>query len=364
MDIRVVESVVTSGGLADPSFRIDPAIEHVSLDWNNSEGTLALVDYNLNYQILPHQIYTDLVKKVFLTYNGKSCGSGQLIETVVMESDPEDDINQLAGFNNSNEWYYTPSTFSYASEIRYLTNPADYATLPYDYREGFTVVKQFLTAQSNVSPGTPAYTAFYRAPHLTSFVPANVEGNRIYTDGWYTSYVCVVRTWSSVDPITNGVATGDILWYEPNKEFYINLTGVAGALIQDPNDPTLMIPDNINWKPAPNFEEWQTLMRNNLGSTLPNDPIYFVETQHLVTVDLNAAILAELKKQCGCCDSPKFNMSQLQDYMRLVQKRMGAWVQFNAGLYHDASCILESARPLCYQCLYHDHCLTRPRKSC
>lgn len=47
--------------------------------------------------------------------------------------------------------------------------------------------------------------------------------------------------------------------------------------------------------------------------------------------------------------------------MKLVQKRLGAWVQFNSELYHEASVILDSARPLCSQCLYHiDECNTKP----
>ena len=85
-DIRVVETMVTAGGLADATFRIDPDIENISLDWNETEGKLSVVDYNMNYNILPWQLYDDMVKKVFLTYNGKNCDRGQLIETVVMES--------------------------------------------------------------------------------------------------------------------------------------------------------------------------------------------------------------------------------------------------------------------------------------
>jgi len=364
MDIRVVESLVTSGGLADDTFKSDPDLELISLDWDENNHELTVVDHNLNYHLLPYQLYGDCVKKVFLTYNGKACGSGHLLETVVMESANDDDINQIPGYNNSNEWIYNPSQFHYPNEILHMTNPADFANQPYDYREGFTVVKQFLTAQANVTPGTPAYTAFYRAPHLTSFIPANVEGNRIYVDGWYTSYVCVVKKWITVDPPTNGASTGDIVFYEPQNKFYINLTGVGGSLIQDPNDPTLMMPDLVNWRENPTFSEWQTLMKNNLGPVLTGDPIYFIETQHLVTVEINKAILTELKKQCNCCHQPDFNITTLANYSKLIQKRLGAWVQFNSELFLDASCILESSRPLCNLCLYHNDCLTKPHGSC
>jgi len=353
MDIRTIESVVTSGGLADTNFRIDGDLENVSLAWDEAEETLGVVDYNLNYSVLPWQLYADGVKKVFLTYNGKSAQTGDILETVLLESNNEDDINQIPGYNNSNEWHYVPREFNYPSEFQYLTDPSLYANQPYDYSQGFTVVKQFLTAQANLAPGTPAYTAFYRAPHYTSFIPANVDGNRIYKDGWYTSYVCVVRTWTSVDPVVNGASTGDIVYYEEQKKFYINISGQGGTLIPDPNDPLKQIPDPAHWKVNPTFTEWQTLMRNNLGPTSVNDPIYFIETQHLVTVDLNKAIIFELKKQCNCCVTGKFNASSIDTYMRLVQKRLGAWVQFNEELFHEAAAILETARETCYQCLYH-----------
>ena len=303
--------------------------------------------------MLPHQLYGDLVKKVFLTYNGKDPKSGKILETVVSESSGEDDVNQLAGYNNSNEWHYTPREFTYPTEILSLTNPADYSNKPYDYRAGFTVVKTFLTAQANASIGDPAYTAFYRAPTQSSFVPANVQYNKIYTDGWYTSYVCAVRTWASVDPVINGASTGDIVYYADQKKFYMNLTGVGGTLVVDPTNPLLFIPDTTNWSEDPTFDHWQTLMRNNLGPSTVSDPIYFIETQHLVTVEINAAILSELRKQCMSCETHGYNTSMIHTYMKLVQKRLGAWVKFNSELYHDASCILETARAMCTSCLYN-----------
>jgi len=368
MDIRVVESVATTGGLNDPGFRIDGGIENISLDWNNTDRKLSVVDYNMNYSILPIQLYNEGVKKVFLTYNGKSCDTGQFLETVVMESSDEDDVNQIPGYHNSNEWCYSPREFTYPTEVRELTNPADYYNKPYDYREGFTVVKQFLTAEANSFLSDQVeYTAFYRAPNLTSFIPANVEGNKIYTDGWYTSYVCVVRNYDMLATQnsggTLGADTGDIVYYAPTKSFYINLTGNIGTLVPY-GTSSVVHPDETNWKKDPTFEEWQALMRNNLGPAMVDDPIYFAETQHLVTVDLNAAMVKEIKKMCDCCESPKFGVSKIMNYQKLSQKRLGAWYNFNEGMFHESACILVNARALCYQCLYHDHCLPKSPGSC
>jgi hypothetical protein len=354
MDIRIVESLATSGGLKDPVFRLNPNIENISLIWDAEDESLSVVDYNLDYSSLPFQLGADkdLVKKVFLTYNGKNCSNGEMVETVLLESSGETDINQIPGYNNSNEWTYNPKEFTYNPELQNLTNPLDYANFPFDYSQGFTVVKQFLTAQANLAPGTPAYTAFYNAPHLTSFLPANVEGNRIYVDGWYTSYVIACKTWTAADPLNKGAAKGSIVFYQPQDKFYINLTGNAGSLVTDPNNSLLLIPDTTNWSDTPNFADWLTFMKQYTDSFLPGNPIYYIETQHLVTAELNAAILNELKKQCSCCDKPDFSSSNIMCYMKLMQKRLGAYVQFNAEIFHEAQCILESSRKMCDLCLY------------
>jgi len=338
MNIREVESIATSGALLDTSLRVDGNVENVTLAWDSEESMLGVLDHNINYSHLPCKLYGEAVKKTFLTYNGKDPKTGKVLETVVMESSDTSDVDQSAGFNNSNEWYYKPSEFTFPTEILSLTNPADYNNQPYDYREGFTVVKQFLTANANLSPGNPAYTAFYRAPTVNTFVPPNTSNNKIYVDGWYTSYVCVVRVWEESN--LSEVSTGDIL-YKDGK-YYINLTGSTNSTPDD------------NWKESPSFEEWQTLMRNNVGVITTLDPIYFIETQHLVTVELGAAILSEIVKNCasGACDSHTFGVSHISTYMKLLQKRLGSWVKFNEGLYHEVSDILESSRALCSQCLY------------
>jgi len=352
MDIRVVESVATSGCMVDPLYRIDGDIENISLAWDEPNQNLSIVDYNIDYMSLPFQIGTDMVKKTFLTYNGRTC-AGQMLETVLIQSKNDADANHIPGYNNSNEWPYNPSTYKFPTEILSLTNTADYSMMPYDYSQGFTVVKQFLTAQANLAPGTPAYTAFYNAPHLTTFLPANVDCGRIYVDGWYTSYVIAVKTWAVLDPLNNGITAGDIFFYPLNNTFYINTTGQAGSLTLDPTT-NIMIPDIINYRPDPTFSEWQALMMVYAAQVaMPNNVIYFAETQHLVTIELNKAILTELLKQASCCEQPDFDSSKIITYMKLLQKRMGAYMQFNKGIYHEASCILESCRKLCDICLYH-----------
>jgi len=354
MDVRVVESMATSGSLKDSIYRIDPNFENVSLVWSEDEENLTLVDYNLNYNLMSFPSSNLYAKKVFLTYNGKSCESKEMLETVLVESSSELDANYIPGYANSTEWIYTPKDFSYNWDFKEFTNIADYSNKPYDYSQGFTVVKQFLTSGANLTPGTPAYTAFYRAPHLVSFLPANVENNRIYTDGWYTSYVIAAKVWP-----TTGTAPvyskGDIVYYQGQQKFYLNLTGNAGSLVTDtsyPPTPVIKKPNPEDWSSNVTFEHWATLLKKYANITTTGSPIQFIETQHLVTAELNKAILSELKCQCNCCDKPGFNMSHMMTYMKLMQKRLGAYVLFNDEIFHEAQCVLESSRKLCDLCLY------------
>jgi hypothetical protein len=366
MDIRVTETVATSGALAETGFRIDGSLETVSLTYDAETDSLNLIDTNLNYALLPEQLYTGLVKKVFLTYNGRSGNSGPLLETVVLESNSSFDDNQIPGYANSNTWSFIPKLFSYRTELLEMTDPDDYTDWPYDQSQGFTIVKQFLTAGGMTSPlhnlnGQPLYKAFFRAPTISSFLPANVEHNHLYIDGWYTSYVCAARTWETL----NSYTMGTIVYYAPAQKFYVNVTGEPGALMPNP-DTSLqyLIPDSTNWKENPNFGEWKTFMQNNLNNASSTDPLFFLESQHLVTFEINAAIKKELINVCSACHHPGFRISQITDYMRLYQKRLGAWIKFNEGMFHESAAILATARKLCYMCLYQDKCLTTPNNKC
>jgi hypothetical protein len=367
--MKNVETIPTSGILSDPAFRADGEVENVSLNWNEADKTLRVQDGNLAYNLLPYQLYGQCVKKVFLTYNGFHKPNSPLLETVLLESSSEFDDNQLEGYANSNAWSYTPGTTFYNPEIRELTDISQYKDMPYDYSQGFTVVKQFITAGANLgnlstNSAAPLYTAFYRAPTLTTFLPTNVEHGRIYTDGWYTSYVCAVRTWEFKP---ENVMQGDIIYYPLNNTFYLNLTGQVGNLVlEDPNDPeSISIPDTMNWSNEPTFEHWKELMRRNITAQVNIDsPIYFIESQHLVLAEINQAIKKELQNNCSVCHKPDYNMTALSDYIRLNSKRIGAVIKFNEGFFHEASHILKTARSICHMCLYHKECLTTSSGRC
>ena len=47
MDIRVTESLATTGSLKDTSYRVNGSLENVSLSWDNEDNKLGVLDYNV-----------------------------------------------------------------------------------------------------------------------------------------------------------------------------------------------------------------------------------------------------------------------------------------------------------------------------
>jgi hypothetical protein len=412
MDIRIVETLPMSGVLADPFYKLDGTKEAVSLDWSYVNNSFDLIDRNIDYSKLPRQLGTELVKKTFLTYNGISCQTKEIIETVVLESANESNIDQLPGYNNSNEWVYQPANFRLPAELQNGASN-DLLTWPYPWNEGVTLIKTFLNSQSNTVQ--PLYTAYYRRPTMTTFELANVEGNKVQTDGWYSSYVITVRTYQSVLPTptnTFSCAQGRILYNTTNSTFYINMTGTCLPI--DPSGSHLPEEDDVNWKASPTFQEWMDFLKSNYyntfsaggmnqnnnftGTLAPNissgytstlnentgtafniglvgnpspsnivtgrDQCYYIESNHLATPELNAAILLKLKQLCGCCSDNKFGMSHIESWIKLSSKRSAAFIYFDEDNFKEAQAIITSSRPHCTMSLYDPSCNFKYNDSC
>jgi len=440
MDIRVVETLKRSGVLSDSRFSLDGTKELVSLDWSYKNNTFSVIDRNINYALLPFTIESQLVKKVFLTYNGISDQNQEILETVVMESANTADADYYPGYNNSNEWIYTPANFKIPVDPTGL-NSNDLLVWPYPYSDGVTLIKQFLNAESNVY--NPLYTAYYRRPTMTFYEMANVENNKVYTDGWYTSYVIAAKTYASAVASPGGIALNDIVFYPANNKFYVNITGIyitsteytfsydtelngpfqvnenitmtsptatgkLTALTDNgttgtmrirlltgtvPTDntvitgvtsgatclvngtvtaaPYLPVDDTTNWRPDPSFIDWQTLMLSNYQDITPSmdienpeiqqevspsNKLYYIESNHMATPELNRAVLNMLKKICSVCDKKEFGMSHIEDWIKLCQKRTGAFVYFNQESFKECQRILASSRSHCDLALYGKNC--------
>lgn len=423
MDIRIVETLPMSGALADPFYKLDGTKESVSLDWSYVNNSFDLIDRNIDYSRLPMQLNSQLVKKVFLTYNSISCQTKEIIETVVLESQNVSEINQSPGYNNSNEWLYQPSNFRLPAELQSgLSN--DLLTWPYPWNEGVTLTKTFLNSQSNTVQ--PLYTAYYRRPTMTSFELANVDGGKVCVDGWYTSYVIAVKKHSALNAnplIVTSTPTNIIVLNDSDNAFYKNITGTClpanttfvtlpSGIVEDASLPQH---DTVNWTSVLVFQDWLDFLKSNyyntfgaggmnqnnnftgtlapnimsgysatlnqsstsaaniglIGNPSPsnivtsNDQCFYIESNHLATPELNAAILLELKKLCGCCHENKFNFSHLEDWVKLTGKRQSSVIAFREDSFKEAQSIIMSCRPLCGVSLRDNNdCNFKYNKSC
>jgi len=138
-----------------------------------------------------------------------------------------------------------------------------------------------------------------------------------------------------------------------NDAFYKNITGSANVY-DDIAFTHLPSNDIINWG-APLFTDWVALMQNHVDGDgqVQGEVIYYIENQHLVTVDLSAAIEREFLNICNCCVHKDFGLSSIDLHVKLVSKWNGAFYNFHNCFFKDAQCILESARPICAECSVH-----------
>lgn len=417
MKINTVETLPSSGALTDPFYKFDGSKESITLDWSYVNNSFAVVDRNIDYSKLPFQMGNGLVKKVFLTYNSISCQTKEVIETVVMESsntaDPTGEFNP--NYNNSNEWTYQPANFRVPADL-YGAPSNDLLSWPYPFTEGITLIKQFLNSQGNLNP--PLYTAYYRRPTMTFYEIANVEGSKVFTDGWYTSYVIAAKTYDLMQPnpnTPNSSPAGIIIFNNTDDKFYINLTGTCLAidLINFTHLPQF---DTTNWQADPSFSQWMTFLKNNYsnsfnaggqnqnnpynGTLAPNllnggyntqiynstntfnntgvngvdspantvtplNQVFYSECNHLATPELNAVILKELKRLCGCCHEDKFNMSHIETWIKLRGKQEAAFTFFNEENFKSAQEVIISSRAKCHSLLYDsDNCNFNYTRKC
>jgi hypothetical protein len=341
MDIRSTQSRSTSGLYSDPRFLSNPNLEGVSLTWDALENKLVLTDININYNTA---LYTNFFKKAIITYNGYNKTANYLLETLVYQSDNSNPASLVNNSTKANFWEYIPSQFKVEDELRTTTNPLDFATQPYDYTQGFTVVKQFLTNQSNASMQVD-YTALYRSPILSILYPVNVVGKNVFTDGWYTSYIILTPTIEYARSLyTNSIPKGTIVYDPTSKNFFINTTGA------DLNAPVLTN-EPENWSTSISLEQWQSFLRDNLDAHITNNLVLFVETQHLVLPDLFLSIENTVLNGAVACNNGNYGLDVIDTWVRLSQKASAAQIFFNNENYSAMQKIIESSRSLCSKCL-------------
>jgi hypothetical protein len=347
MDIRSTQSLSTNGLYINRQYFNNPALEGVSLYWDAESETLQLTDINLKYNVA---LYSNFYKKAILTYNGYDKTSNLLLETKVYESNNTAPVDNADDSAKANFWNYKPKEFSYETEYLPTINPLEYSKQPYDYTNGFVVVKQFLTNESNYSMQAE-YKALYRSPTLPVFAPANVSGTTVYTDGWYTSYIILTPSIAYArNKYNNNIPKGTIVYDPTSQSFYINISGT---------DTNLEIGDDtVNWSESITLEQWKDFLRNNIDNQLTNSIVLFTETQHLVMPELFRAIENVVLEGATAC-TKNYGLDIIDTWVRLSQKVSAAQIFFNNENFMPMQKVLESARALCSKCLTGKIC-----KSC
>jgi len=340
MDIRSTQSLSTNGLYLNRQYFNDPALEGVSLYWDAESETLQLTDINIKYNV---NLYQNFYKKAILTYNGFDKTSNLLLETKVYESNNSAPATTTDDSAKANFWNYKPKEFTYETEYLTSINPLEYATQPYDYTNGFVVLKQFLTNESNYTMQAE-YKALYRSPTLPVFTPTNVSGTTVYTDGWYTSYLVLTPSIAYTRSLynNNDIPTGTIVYDPTSEAFYINISGTdTGAEIST---------DTENWSESISLEQWKDFLRNNIDNQITNSLVTFTETQHLVMPELFRAIENVVLEGAVNC-TKNYGLDIIDAWVRLSQKVSAAQIFFNNENFMAMQKVLESARALCNKCL-------------
>lgn len=318
--IQVVESKNTSGVLVGANYNVNTANPTIAMRHekdDNGRDSLILNDDNINYTPLPVSIGTTAEKVLLLTYNGRDNNTNNLVETQVL-------LEQGNG-----PWIYRPSQFGpqLTAFDGNTYSPFD-TPIHYDEFRGLTLTKEFLTSEANISD---FYSIRISAPTLTYYPPVNVYENRVMLDGWYTSYIVVVRKYVQGDTYT----VGQIVEY--NGSLYRSLNGTDSL-------PTT----TTDWSSDIPLENWISFLRENQEDTNSSKGFYG-ETQHLVTVDLNDNIIQELMDVAQEVSDAQFNITNTAAWVMLTQRRVGAYIHFTNSSFREVVVLIESAREYIYK---------------
>ena len=313
--INTVESKNTSGVLVGTNYNLNPAFPTISMRYvkdDDGRDSLILSDSNVNYTPLPVSVGTNATKVLLLTYNGIDETTNALVETKVTE-----EVGDAP-------WVYYPDSFG----GRQITSEENTYSifdprLSYSDQTGLTLRKEFLTSEANISD---LYQIKIATPVLTTFPPSNIYENSVRLDGWYSSYLIVVRNYVAGDVFVKGQIVAH------NDSLFLSRTGVDITPIE-----------SDDWSASITLKDWIDFLRGNIESTNSSKGFYG-ETQHLVTVNLVNDIIREVVKVSTEVDSPQYNLTNVRDWIFLSQRRIGAYINFMNNRFREVVVMLDSVR--------------------
>ncbi|MCK5788260.1 MAG: hypothetical protein KAH32_04650 [Chlamydiia bacterium] len=322
MNIPLVCVKDTHGALAYDILKHD--IEDQSIKAEDKEGELYITYKNINYLSIPGVDPRELTYKFYLTYNGTN-GRNSLYTTLLMEKESILDISSPPIF------IYSPEGFS----KKYVETPEELENLDITYYTNEANILQFKPVVSHCDGSTTLTVMSHNYPHSIKY-PPNISNQRINYDGWYTATYAVFKNLVKDDYVTKGA-------------LYSN----AGIVGKAKDFGEVFIEDGIAYFTEDEealeeitYEEF-ILAANNLTGIESNSSGHIVNSQILVTKDINTNIIESLTNINSSYTDDCDTLCEIADWQKLQQKRIASCILFKEGAYKKAQVIMESARKSC-----------------
>ena len=341
MEVKNIITIDTDGSLSKDMYKNFPEKPAVSVWFSHIEAekrTLMFSPNNIRYTAVPD--VQDATYITYLTYNGSLGLSNKVFSSVVGQSSGIFDTAcaPVLEYNPGEVKPYNAETVdNIVVEISMYNGTVDVVT----YSEGILVdgEKQYRVKSIRNNP-----TRVTKLP--------NVEGNKVYLDGWY-SYTTVI--FRNIEP-GNIVRRGNFYGYQG---FIFKATD-DGVMYVNPNEQVVIIREGDTTVAEGVVQTENTDYKEilfSLESTDTDDDVesgnVFIHSQVLITEEIRDAIIKEVMNASldKCCGPIEYD-----DWQKLTMKRLSAAIMFENCLFENAQVIMESARSLCTSGKYDVGC--------
>ena len=301
---------------------------------NTNKKVLNFSANNVRYDSIPN--IQGSTYMTFLTYNGTSGYTDKLFATIVASDEGIFDRYSVPVL------VYNPMEFGTEVDLEVF----DDIVIDIKMYNGTIDVLNYADSRMGEGPltkGDRGYIVKSRRsfPTKVDRLP-NIDGNRLFLDGWYTYTQVIFRDLNNGDEVVeNNFYTSKGKIFKATKygvffdgEVYDGVTTGAGG--------NALIEGALSIISKATYEEILFSL-NETADLSPQSNSVFLHSQVLITEELRYTILQEIidiacKDKCGC---------DFMDWQSLQLKRIAAAVMFENGMFEKAQIILESARAMC-----------------
>jgi len=328
----------TNGDLAKDILKNNLDKEALSVWFTDVDKSLKkIVNFSVNnvrYDSIPN--IQGGTYMTFLTYNGTAGYKDKLFSTVVASDE---------GVFFRNE----PPVLRYdPAHLFDVTSFEDFTDIVLDIKmyNGSIDVLNYADTRMGEGPlvkGDRGYIVKSRRsfPTKVDTIP-NVEGKRLFLDGWYSYTQVIFKDLENGDPVVanNFYSFRGRVYKASEYGVFYEGEDVNGLVVQldtgERAEASLVAVGELTYEEI-------LFSLNETADLSPQANSVFLHSQVLITEELRLAILQEVvdiacKDKIGC---------DFMDWQKLQLKRIAAYVMFENGMYEKAQIILESARSMC-----------------